>query len=114
MTAPPLDLSQPRRQSPLAVVFLGLRIFRQLGLAQILVALVLVLRSNLAILFAVLPLLALMVLAFGALSWWRFTFRIEENELRVTRGVFSVDKLTVPLDRVQSCLLYTSPSPRDS
>lgn len=105
MTPPPLDLSQPQRQSPLAVLFLGLRILRQVGLAQIAIALVLISRADLAILLVVVPLAGLVVLGFGTLSWWRFTFRIEENELRVTRGVFSEDKLTVPLDRVQSVSL---------
>ncbi len=46
--------------------------------------------------------IGLVLLAIALLSWWRYTFRVEEGELRVESGILSRNRLTVPLDRVQS------------
>ena len=95
-------LAEPQRQSPLAVLFLALRTLRQIGIAQIVIAFVFLSRlPTLALLLAV-PAVGLVILGFGVLAWWRYTFLVADGEIRVTKGVFSEDKLTVPLDRVQS------------
>ncbi len=95
-------LAEPQRQSPLAVVFLALRTLRQIGVAQIVLAFVFLSRASTAVLLLVVPIVGLVILGFGVLAWWRYTFRVADGEIRVTKGVFSEDKLTVPLDRVQS------------
>ena len=105
MTIAPIDLSQPQRQSRLAVVFLALRTLRRVGLAQLVIAFVFLSRLPSAALLVVAPLIGLVVLGFGVVAWWRFTFCITDGELRVTRGVFSEDRLNVPLERVQSVSL---------
>ncbi|MEM8705611.1 MAG: PH domain-containing protein [Actinomycetota bacterium] len=105
MTPTPLDLSQPQRQSPLAVVFLAIRTLRQIGIAQLVIAVVFLSRLGTAAIFVVAPLIGLGVLGFGAIAWWRFTFRLEDGEIRVTRGVLSEDRLSVPLERIQSVSL---------
>ncbi|WP_082686910.1 PH domain-containing protein [Bacillus sp. FJAT-27445] len=38
----------------------------------------------------------------GVLSWYRFTYRIEENELRLEYGIFIMKKRYIPLERIQS------------
>ncbi|MEO0494142.1 MAG: PH domain-containing protein [Actinomycetota bacterium] len=76
-----------------------------MGLAQLVIAFVFLSRLPTTTLFVVAPLIGLVVLAFGAVAWWRFTFCVTDGELRVTRGVFSEDRLNVPLERVQSVSL---------
>lgn len=43
-----------------------------------------------------------LVLVFGVLSWLRFTYRIEEGELRIEYGVFIRKKRYIPFERIQS------------
>lgn len=98
-----IDLTAPQRQSPLAIVFLGLRIFRSLGIAQLVIAVLFILRAPFGGPLIVLPLV--IILAFGgfsALAWWRYTFQLFDGELVVTKGVVRVDRLNVPIERIQS------------
>lgn len=43
-----------------------------------------------------------LALIFGFLNWLRFTYRIQENELRIESGVFIRKKRYIPFDRIQS------------
>ena len=95
-------LAEPQRQSPLAVLFLALRTLRQIGIAQIVIAFVFLSRLPTLTLLLVVPAVGLVILGFGVVAWWRYTFLVADGEIRVTKGVLSEDKLTVPLDRVQS------------
>lgn len=98
-----IDLQVPQRQSPLAIVFLAIRIVRSLGIAQLIVGALFLLRAPLSGWMLVIPFVV--ILAFGAvsaLSWWRYTFQLVDGELIVVKGVLSVDRLTVPVDRIQS------------
>ncbi|WP_187119050.1 PH domain-containing protein [Bacillus marasmi] len=38
----------------------------------------------------------------GLLTWFRYTYRIEENELRIESGVFVKKKRYIPFERIQS------------
>jgi putative membrane protein len=42
------------------------------------------------------------VLAFGIIKWLRFTYRLEEGELRIEYGLFVKKKRYIPIDRIQS------------
>ena len=98
-----IDLRQPQRQSPLAIVFLAIRIIRSLGLAQIAVAALFVLQAQLDGRMILVPFALILAFgAFSALSWWRYTFQLLDDELVVVKGVLRVDRLTVPVDRIQS------------
>ena len=98
-----IDLSAPQRQSPLAIVFLGLRIFRSLGIAQIVIIVLFIARAPLNGPLAVLPMV--IILGFGGfstLAWWRYTFQLVDGELVVAKGVIRVARLNVPIERIQS------------
>ena len=96
-------LGSPRRQSPLAVVFLAIRLLRQLGFSQLIIIALLIFNAPLpGGVLVVIPLLAFVLFAFSTLAWWRYTFVVSGDELLVSRGVVSQDRLTIPLDRVQS------------
>ncbi len=54
-----------------------------------------------------LPLLSMavvlvVVLTFGIIKWLRFTYRVEEGELRIEYGLFVKKKRYIPIDRIQS------------
>lgn len=99
-----ISLAEPQRQSLLAVLFLALRVIRGIGFIQLGVGVVfLVSRSpSIVVLVGVVFLVGIVTFGLATLSWWRYTFQIDNGELVVHRGVVSQDRLTVPLDRVQS------------
>jgi putative membrane protein len=98
-----IDLTEPRRQSPLAIVLLGVRAVRSLGIVQIGLALFFIVRGAAD---GRLVLVGLVVVAgfaaISVLSWWRYTFQLVDGELVVTKGVLRVDRLTVGVGRIQS------------
>ncbi len=99
-------LSRPSRQSPLAVIFLAWRLLRQISVVNIVVIAAVVSSGRFPISGTALVVLgALILTAMGALSWWRFVFVVTDGELRVTKGVFSEEKLSIPLNRVQTVSL---------
>lgn len=101
------DLREPQRQSLWAVVFLALRILRQVGIVQVLIGLgFLIARTpSIAVFFIIVAVIGLVLFAGAALQWWRYTFAVIGEEVVVTRGVFAQHRLTIPLDRVQSVSL---------
>lgn len=44
----------------------------------------------------------ILILFFGILKWWRFTYRVEEGELRIEYGLFVKKKRYIPFERIQS------------
>ena len=91
------------RQSPIAIVFIGLKLVRRVGLINLGVALAFALSGRLSVVVgAVAAVVAVALAVATTLSWWRFTFCVAGDELLVTKGVVSVEKLVIPLDRVQS------------
>ncbi len=96
-----IDLTQPQRQSTLAIVFIGLRIVGSIGIAQLAIAVVFLSQAPLGVLL-LLPFAALLLSVLSVLAWWRYTFVLIDDELVVTKGILSVNRLTVPVDRIQS------------
>lgn len=98
-----IDLQIPQRQSPLAIVFLALRILRSLGIAQLVILVLFLARAPLSGPLIIVPFMMIAIFgAYSALSWWRYTFQLLDGELIVVKGVVRVDRLTVPVDRIQS------------
>ena len=97
------DLSVPQRQSPLAIVFLGVRTLKSIGIVQLAIAGFFVLRGALdGRLLAVLVVFGGVLVSVSALGWWRYTFRLDGDGLVVNKGVIRADTLVVPFERVQS------------
>ncbi len=98
-----IDLTVPQRQSPLAIVFLGLRILRSLGIAQLVIIALFIFRAPFDGLLSVLPFVIIVAFGgFSALAWWRYTFQLIDGELVVTKGVIRIARLNVPIERIQS------------
>lgn len=98
-----IDLTQPQRQSPIAIVLLGVGAIRSLGIAQIALGVFFIARGAAdGRLVAVVAVAIALLAAVSVLSWWRYTFQLIDRELVVTRGVLRIDRLTVATDRIQS------------
>lgn len=96
-------LASPTRQAPLAVVFIAWRFIRNLGLANLGIGVVFLVSGRLPLaLLSFAAIAACVGLVFMVLAWWRFVFLIEADELLVRKGVLSQERLTIPLDRIQS------------
>lgn len=96
-------LTRPVRQSPIALVFIAVRFVRRLGVSALVAAVFVVFNAGTAFVGLALAILAAAVLLLvSALGWWRFTFVVEGEELVVTRGIVTVQRLVIPLDRIQS------------
>lgn len=103
-------LREPQRQPPLAVIFIILRVIRGFGISTIILTIVFLLNSTRipgGILVA-LPMLAVVAVVLGVISWWRYTFVVSGDELVIEKGVLSRQRLSIPLDRVQSVSLDQS------
>ncbi|KUP04943.1 hypothetical protein Q75_13685 [Bacillus coahuilensis p1.1.43] len=50
----------------------------------------------------VMVLLPIIAFINGILKWWRFSYRIEEEELRIEYGVFIRKRRYIPIERIQS------------
>ncbi|MFT7475252.1 MAG: putative membrane protein [Verrucomicrobiales bacterium] len=99
-----VSLVEPQRQSLFAILFLALRLIRNIGIIQLVIAAGFVLSQSPSLLLLVVGVFvfAVISLSWATLSWWRYTFAVDNGELVVKRGLISQDTLTVPLDRVQS------------
>jgi putative membrane protein len=54
------------------------------------------------VLFGVIALATIAIVLTSILSWLRYTYRLEQNELRIEYGVFVRKKRYIPLERIQS------------
>lgn len=98
-----LVLSAPTRQAPVAVVFIAARFVRNIGLAQLAVLVVVVATGTVPeALLGFGLVVAVAGLAITVAAWWRFVFHIEGDELVVSKGIVAHERLTIPLDRIQS------------
>lgn len=96
-------LTTPTRQSPVALVFIAWRFVRNLGVVNLVFGVVFVFSGRLPVaLWAVGVVAVLLVFSIATASWWRFTFVVDGGELIVTKGIVRVERLIIPLDRVQS------------
>lgn len=104
MTSPVVDISAPQRQSPLAAIFLVIKAVRSIGIVQIVFGIGFVFSQSRSILLIAIgaAIIGLVLLLIALLSWWRYTFVLQDGELRVESGILSRNRLTLPLDRIQS------------
>lgn len=94
-------LARPTRQSPIALVFIAWRFIRRIGIVNIAILFAVTSQFTVALWVAAM-LAATGILIYSVMSWLRFTFVVSGDELVLTRGVLSVERLVIPLDRVQS------------
>ncbi|KOP79583.1 hypothetical protein AMS60_17395 [Bacillus sp. FJAT-21945] len=93
-------MSEPKRLHPIAAVINCIKQLKEL-IIPFLVFVVFGSKNGLFQLFASLGVIVL-VLIIGILTWLRFTYRLEDGELRIEYGVFVRKKRYIPFERIQS------------
>ncbi len=96
-------MSEPKKLHPVAAVAYALRQLKEM-LIPFLIFVVFGSRGTDWDLFYLIGSIAVvvLVLVYGVLSWHRFTFRIEQGELRMEYGLIVRKKRYIPFDRIQS------------
>jgi len=92
---------EPQRQHPVAALTKSLQIVRD-NFITILIIVFIGGRGDEAnfTLYWILGVVVFLLL-WGVVSWFRFTFRVEEGELRIEQGIFTRQKLFLTSDRIQ-------------
>lgn len=95
-------MSEARRQHPVAALSHMLNMIRDNIITIVLVFFVGGQQSALPFfsIWGFLGVLAVMLLI-GVVSWWRFTYRVDEGELRIDRGLIVKQNLYIPRERIQ-------------
>lgn len=96
-------MSDPKRLHPIAAVVNALRQLKEM-IIPFLIFVVFGSRGtdwDLFYFFGSIGVVVL-VLVYGVLSWYRFTYRIEQGELRIEYGLIVKKKRYIPFDRIQS------------
>ncbi len=91
--------AEPRRLHPATLAVRWLKVVPQMLVAFIGLTVATARQGGGALLVAALLLLA--GGAFVALAWWRFTYRVEANEIVIEKGVLQRQRRVIPFDRVQ-------------
>ncbi|MBU8879883.1 PH domain-containing protein [Bacillus sp. FJAT-29790] len=93
-------MSEPKRLHPISAVVNCLKQFKEL-MIPFLVFVVFGSKNGLFQLLISVGVIVI-VLATGILSWLRYSYRLEEGELRIEYGVFIRKKRYIPFERIQS------------
>ncbi|MGG0717837.1 PH domain-containing protein [Robertmurraya massiliosenegalensis] len=96
-------MSEPKRLHPIAAILNILKILKEL----IIPFLLFVVFGSKGLSFEMIPFLiggavVLLIIVSGIISWFRYTYRIEEGELRIEHGLFVRNKRYIPFERIQS------------
>lgn len=105
-------IDQPRRQHPVATFTFVLRTLREMLVPIILVVFLGQGGNSPIFTWWGISLLLLVLLLVGFVGWLRFTWRVEEDELRVEQGLFVRKKRYVPRDRIQAIDISSGPLQR--
>lgn len=105
-------ISDPHRQHPVAIFTFVLRTLREMIVPIILVFFLG--RGGESPLFTWwgISLMLLALLITGFVGWLRFTWRVEDDELRIEQGLFVRKKRYVPRDRIQAIDVSSGPLQR--
>lgn len=98
------DFTKPNRQSYAAIVFLAYNFFKVLirQLWPVLIA-ILVGRENIKnILIWSIAAISILVFVFAVISFFRYYFYIDQDELIVVKGVFKRSRTNIPFQRIQT------------
>ncbi|MBS2967456.1 PH domain-containing protein [Metabacillus sp. KIGAM252] len=96
-------MSEPKRLHPAAAIINFIKLLKEM-----IIPLVIFIFANRGdgplgvLMYAGAGLFLLLLIAFSVIRWLKFTYRIEEDELRIEQGLFVKQKRFVPVERVQT------------
>lgn len=105
-------IDRPRRQHPVATLTFVLRTLREMFIPIVLVIFLGRGGDSPLLTWQGLSLMMLVLLGVGFVSWLRFTWRVEDNELRIEQGLLVRQKRYVPRDRIQAIDISSGPVQR--
>ncbi len=95
-------MSEAKRLHPVSVIFTTLQSLRQIIFGILPIAILAIGDGMFLYLFLGLIVILLLVIGFSVLTWMRYTYRVEEDQLRIEHGVFIRKKRTISKHRIQS------------
>ncbi len=99
------DFSINTRQSIVAIILLIVKFYKVIvrGALPIIAVFIFGAKDNRALYaYVVIAVVSIIVFVMAILSYYRFYFRIENNELYIEKGVFKKTKLNIPFERIQT------------
>lgn len=93
------ELAKPQRLHPTAIFFNLIKVIKEtiLGLG---VGLIFTLKESVIYFFIFVAIFLVLLLVNSFLSWLRFTYRVEDNELRIEQGIFIRKKRYISINRI--------------
>lgn len=95
-------MSEPKRLHPVSVIFTTIQTFKQLILGFLPVAILAIGDGMFFYLVLGIGVLLILIIGFSVLTWMRYTYQVEEDQLRIEHGVFIRKKRTISKHRIQS------------
>jgi putative membrane protein len=92
---------EPRRQHPVAAVTGALRSLREMIIPLVIILFVGTGSDSQIINLSVAGVIIVMLFVLGVVRWLRFTYRVEDDELRIEHGLFVRKKKYIPKERIQ-------------
>ena len=107
-----IPLHEPRRQHPVAALTFVLQTLRELILPIIVIFFLGQGGNSPLFTWWGISLMLSVLLVTGIVNWLRFTWRVEEDELRIEQGLLVRKKRYVPRDRIQAIDISSGPLQR--
>ncbi|MBY7142382.1 PH domain-containing protein [Virgibacillus sp. NKC19-3] len=94
-------MSEPRRLHPAAIIFNFIKGIREF-LFVLIFGFITFRDESLIYFILILFALVLLLVTYSIITWYRFTYRVEDNELRIEYGIFVRKKRYISKNRIQS------------
>lgn len=105
-------MSDPKKLHPISIIFTFFRLLKDLLIPLIFSTVALFQNLNFETLWIrVLALIGLLfiLMIYSAITWYRYTYRVENEELRIEHGIFVRKKRYISKNRIQSIDLSAGP-----
>ncbi|UJL47040.1 PH domain-containing protein [Virgibacillus sp. NKC19-16] len=94
-------MSEPKRLHPAAIIFNFIKGIREF-IFVLIFGFITFRDQSFGYFILIVLLLALIIVAYSVISWYRYTYRVEEEELRIEYGIFIRKKRYISKNRIQS------------
>jgi len=93
------ELSKPQRLHPAAIFFNLIKVLKEM-IYGIGIGFILTLKESVFYFFMFVTIFLILLIIFSVVSWLRFTYRVEDNELRIEQGIFIRKKRYISINRI--------------
>lgn len=100
-------MSESKRLHPAAILFNFLKVIREF-LFAIILGFITFRNESFFYFILIASVLIILMISYSVVSWYRYTYRIEEDELRIEYGIFIRKKRFISINRIQSIDLTAS------